>query len=508
MQLFFPAENFKKLRNVFFVIFFVLEFLFSVCIANAATLSILPGTSTVAAGNIITLNVVVNSEGQAINNSDAVIQFPTDLLKVISVSKSSSIFSLWVQDPSFSNTTGQISFNGGIINPGYTGSNGNLISITFQAKKTGTASVLFSDASVRANDGLGTEVLTAKNGGTLNINAPALTPVAPSKPLPLSSTPSSSASTNLIISSATHPDQNAWYNVNDAVLAWKLPNGVKTVETSLDSDPNGLPQVSHTPAISSQEIPNIADGISYFHVRYLTSSGWSPVSNYKLQIDTMLPQDLVVNTSPNQNNQLSVQMSASDSLSGIGHYTLQVDNGPSITALPDPTTGNATLTLEATPGMSHVLTVVVFDRAGNMVQSVSAVNATEASTSANKAPSTTQKQLLIQIGSYTTQLLSVLIPLVALLILLLLLMYYAWHKLFRMRSRLRKDLEQSHLRIHQAFKTLSEEMAVQLAIIEKSSKNRELSLTEKKAVEDLRTAIKQVDEYTQKLVQKIEDTDL
>jgi len=148
----------------------------------SATLFVSPSSSSVVAGNIFTVNIVVNTEGQNINTSDAVIQFPTDLLQVVSVSKGSSIFSLWVEDPNFSNTTGQISFNGGIANPGYLGNYGQLISITFKTKKSGTASLLFSDSSVRANDGLGTDVLTSKTGASFTITNPVV-PVVPAKPV-------------------------------------------------------------------------------------------------------------------------------------------------------------------------------------------------------------------------------------------------------------------------------------------------------------------------------------
>ncbi len=89
--------------------------------AVAATLSLSPAAASVAAGNIITVTAVVNSQGVAVNNAESVIQFPTDLLQVISVSRSSSIFTLWVEEPTFSNVTGRVSFNGGITNPGFLG---------------------------------------------------------------------------------------------------------------------------------------------------------------------------------------------------------------------------------------------------------------------------------------------------------------------------------------------------------------------------------------------------
>ncbi len=173
-----PSTNMKNssiLRLSFFVLLLVGFFPRSIF---AATLFISPSSSSVTSGNIFTVNVIVNTEGQSINTSDAIIQFPTDILQVVSVSKGSSIFSLWVEDPNFSNTTGQISFNGGIANPGYLGNYGQLVSITFQAKKAGSASILFSDSSVRANDGLGTDVLSTKVGAKFTITAPVI-PVTP-----------------------------------------------------------------------------------------------------------------------------------------------------------------------------------------------------------------------------------------------------------------------------------------------------------------------------------------
>src|ERR1035437_172682 len=91
---------------------------------NAATLSVSPASSTVTVNNTFTAKIFVNTQGKYINNVEGIIQFPSDLLEVVSVSKSSSIFSLWVEEPSFSNSTGRITWNGGVISPGFNGENG------------------------------------------------------------------------------------------------------------------------------------------------------------------------------------------------------------------------------------------------------------------------------------------------------------------------------------------------------------------------------------------------
>lgn len=139
---------------------------------NAATLSVSPASPTVSIGNIVSVKIYVNTENKSINNAEASIQFPIDMVEVVSITKSSSIFSLWVEEPSFSNNTGKITFNGGIPNPGFTGQSGYIASITFKAKKQGVASIIFTDGAVRENDGLGTDILTGKLGSVIQITTP------------------------------------------------------------------------------------------------------------------------------------------------------------------------------------------------------------------------------------------------------------------------------------------------------------------------------------------------
>ena len=86
---------------------------------QAATSYFSPSSGNFSVGNIFTVNVLVNTGGVAINNAEAVINFPSDLLEIVSVGKSGSIFSLWVEEPNFSNSAGVLSFNG--ANAGFYG---------------------------------------------------------------------------------------------------------------------------------------------------------------------------------------------------------------------------------------------------------------------------------------------------------------------------------------------------------------------------------------------------
>ena len=70
---------------------------------RAATLSLAPTNVTVPFGTSITETIIVSSANQALNAVSGTLSFPTEFLQVISVSKVSSVLSLWVVDPIFSN---------------------------------------------------------------------------------------------------------------------------------------------------------------------------------------------------------------------------------------------------------------------------------------------------------------------------------------------------------------------------------------------------------------------
>jgi hypothetical protein len=67
---------------------------------------------------------------------------------------------LWAEEPSFSNAEGSVHFEGVALSPGFNGPSGKVITVFFKAKALGSASLNFSSASVLANDGKGTNILT------------------------------------------------------------------------------------------------------------------------------------------------------------------------------------------------------------------------------------------------------------------------------------------------------------------------------------------------------------
>jgi len=328
---------------------------------NAATLSITPSSTTVSVDNIVSVKVVVNTFSKSINNAEGVIEFPTDLLEVISVNKSSSIFSLWVEEPSFSNHNGKITFNGGVPNPGFIGANGNVISITFKAKKQGTASVIFGGSAVRENDGLGTDILTSKNLSTIQIGLPKKIEI------PKTTNEKNVAPVKPIIFSDTHLDQDSWYSSETASFGWKIPSGVTSIQTLLDKKPDSNPTIKNDNSVTQKTFNNLSEGISYFHLRYLNSTLGSAVSHYKIKVDFTPPLSFVPEIRL-ENNENIVKLNAEDEISGIDYYTLQIDNNSPIKVKKDDLKNDEYHLPYQNEG-NHDLVVIAYDLASNQIES-------------------------------------------------------------------------------------------------------------------------------------------
>lgn len=173
------------MQKVFHTISVTLAVLLLPQILSAATLSFSPSLKTVNAGDTFSVNVVVDSSDQEMNAASGVVTFPTDILEAKSVSKLGSIISLWVKEPTFSNSEGIVTFEGILLGPGYKGAQGKILTIAFKAKKTGQASIAYTNASILANDGSGTNILYAVKPATLSLVPAPEKPSAPKAEQPL-----------------------------------------------------------------------------------------------------------------------------------------------------------------------------------------------------------------------------------------------------------------------------------------------------------------------------------
>lgn len=340
----------------FFSCFFILLFFVT---AHAASLSVSPASTRVSVGNIVSVKVVVGTEGKSINNVDTVILFPVDLLEVVSIGKTSSIFPLWVEEPHFSNIDGRVVLNGGVPNPGFTGSTGEVVTIKFKAKKQGTASIVFSDSAVRENNGLGTDILTSKLIGTVQID--------PTQQLEVPVTAVGVLPVKPTIKSSSHPDSGSWYSNSSASFSWVVPNGVIALQTLLGKNAESIPTILYDNSVSQRTVSNLSDGVHYFHLRYQNGSGWGQTAHQKIQVDTTPPENF--STYVKRVGVMDVVvLDAFDKLSGIDYYEIKVDDRAKFVVDTDSVVGGG-YTLPVENRGDHTVFVTAYDMAGNSAQS-------------------------------------------------------------------------------------------------------------------------------------------
>jgi len=296
--------------------------------AEAATFYFSPSSGSHAVGTTFSVSIYVSSADQAMNAASGVISFPQDKLEATSLSKTGSIFTLWVQEPSFSNSAGTINFEGIVLNPGFTGAAGKIITINFRAKAAGSALVNFSSGSVLANDGKGTNILTSLGNAQFSLGYVGPTVPEATTPSAVSGAPSAPQ-----ISSPTHPDPNKWYAKKDAKFTWSLPSDVTSVRLLVGKIPAAIPTVVYTPAINEKEVTNLDDGIWYFHVQLRNASGWGEISHFRFQIDTQPPEPFeikFVDGKETTHPQPTLAFETTDEMSRIDYYEVKIDQEPPI----------------------------------------------------------------------------------------------------------------------------------------------------------------------------------
>src|SRR3989338_2252363 len=88
-------------------------------------------TREVGSNQFVEVGVFLNTEGQTINAVEGSVTFPSGLIAPKEVRNGDSIISFWVEQPHLGGD-GTVQFSG-VIPGGYTGRNGLLFSVIFQA---------------------------------------------------------------------------------------------------------------------------------------------------------------------------------------------------------------------------------------------------------------------------------------------------------------------------------------------------------------------------------------
>lgn len=339
------------------LVFFVCAFGFASSV-SAATLTLSSSNTSATIGQTIQVPLIVSTEGSEVLNAvSAEIRFPAQLLTLQSISKTGSVMSLWAEDPTYSNSNGTASLQGIVPNPGWSGQRGTVVTLIFKAKASGSATISFASASVLANDGLGTNILSNTYPKTLSLGDSA----------PQATSPASSSGTPLapVLTSSTHSDPSAWYDNANPLFTWNVPTDVTAVRLLYDKRPVSSPSVLYG-VIDHKQLSDVSDGVYYFHAQFENASGWGAIAHMRFQIDATPPKPFtiaVVQQSSEGHPQAIISFETTDATSGIDHYTVAVADTVPVTVTPDE--ASKTYSLPIGDSGRQRIVVKAYDRAGN-----------------------------------------------------------------------------------------------------------------------------------------------
>ncbi|MFH1656967.1 MAG: cohesin domain-containing protein [bacterium] len=346
--------SFSK-KHIGLIVFTVLMFGPLAIVAQDASFYVSPAQGNYSVGQTFSVKVMVDTDAAAINAAQATLSFPTDKLKISSVSKTSSIFSLWVQDPAYSNTQGTLDFGGGLPSPGFAG-RGQVLNISFLTKATGQAEISFSQEKILANNARGTNIFSTSLGGSYYIGEAKVAPPKPNLP----AAPK--------ISSSSHPQATKWYNNNNPEFQWEVGSGIIGVSTAFNKKFLFDPGTESEGKFDSKNYQGVEDGIWYLHVRFENEEGWGEIAHREVRIDTTPPNPFEIqvdNEGDPTNPQLLLYFKAEDETSGVSHYKVKIGEADVFTLLDSQVNPYYRMPLQA-PG-DYLIKVEAVDNTGNAV---------------------------------------------------------------------------------------------------------------------------------------------
>ena len=284
---------------------------------------------------------------------------PVSISSIVAVTDWCSIFNLWVTEPEFSNGAGTVTFAGGSPK-GYSGSSGQIFSITFKALTEGVSNVTFTSGVMSAADGRGTNILSSMGGGKYTITAKDTTP--PPEVVTPPNTPSAPQ-----VTSSTHPDPNKWYTSKDVEFSWNVPSGVTNVRLTADDRSSTIPSVFYDTPISGKTLEDFDEGAWFLHVQFRNENGWGRVAHFGFNIDASEPQSFTITQVEEvdpEDPRIAFQFDAVDNESGVEDYEITIDSNESFMWKDD---GSHIFKPDVLEPGTHTMLVRAIDKAGNAI---------------------------------------------------------------------------------------------------------------------------------------------
>lgn len=298
-------------------------------------------------GDVVPVQVTLDSAGQSVNAADIRITYPTTVLEVDRIVREQAIFTLWPEQPSWDNAHGQLKILGGRPN-GIISAGGSVATIYFRVQQSGVWHLMVDPvtSAVYLNDGQG------------------IKQVVTSQPAEL--TAADQLLSGIFLTSTSHPEPDQWYRQSTVLVSW-IP-AVKTLYSfrfGQDSAVEADTEVD--PTTGQQTYSELEDGEYYFSIRSRSETGtdWSSVTQRRFLIDTVAPEPFTIYqpASRTVNEQRLLVWDASDQTSGVDYYLLSIDGQAGSQRVSSPATYRPEWR-----GKRLIITAV--DRAGNTRQAV------------------------------------------------------------------------------------------------------------------------------------------
>jgi hypothetical protein len=463
--------------------------------AFAANLDFVPNTGTYKVGDMISVKIITSSPDKAINAVSSNISFSKNTLSLTSISKVTSIISLWAQDPSFSNSTGTANLEGVILN-GYTGSFGTVATLNFKVIAPGNTFISFNEASVLANDGEGTNVLTGKNSATYTI-------------IENFKKQEQIIDTTVIDKVKELPAKKDTNNISIEEIRSNIGNKIQTrfIITSVDKDPN----VPYNIQIDSSDVYewNDPNGSHIYETIPLTYG----------------PHLIKVTTKDNKGNALSI-------------YKNFVINGlaePTVTEYPNSLIIGDTFSIKgiADPNMTVVFSINKIENGkllnineagtaitnedgvfnfnyknpvtkGTYIITLTAKNDAGLESAPTEAIRINVKENNLSIWQKITEFLTVFIPAFGLFIIVIFILTYAIYRFRKFRISLKKDLSKTESLIKKSFSLLDEDMKQEIEIFKKVKNRQSLTAKDKEFISGFK---KDLEEAEGLIVKELRDVE-
>lgn len=121
----------------------------------AAQISFSSPTTQISVNQEFEVSIYLDTSGENVNAISATVSYPGSVLQVKEIRDADSVIPLWIEQPHA--VSGEVAF-AGIIPGGYSGKNGLVMTLVFQALSAGSGNIEAATVRALRNDGQGSQV--------------------------------------------------------------------------------------------------------------------------------------------------------------------------------------------------------------------------------------------------------------------------------------------------------------------------------------------------------------